>query len=146
MRQHYWFSFSKISGHLLKRSSKTFAHAFSPSIHFVGSLANSSSEKVNLFVLFFLSNFNLNFSVIPPPPPSPLRCLISLPVITRDQVDGILSSLNNKMAIGSDGIFLVLWGCVHLSRHLSPFISTLYFGILILFFSTESVHASILSQ
>src|ERR1700755_1883082 len=68
----------------------------------VGSLI--PSEKANLFGLLFSSNSTLLDSGIPPPTPSPLRCPMSVPVITHDRVHGILKTMNVRKASGPDGI------------------------------------------
>src|ERR1700755_2899413 len=70
------------------------------------SVANTLTEKANLFFLLFSSNSTLHDSGIPPPTssPSPLRCLMSLSLITHDRVHGILKSMNVRNASYPDGI------------------------------------------
>src|SRR5678815_1711052 len=90
---------------LAKNISNNFCKsAFPPLIRSDGSVANSPSEKANLFGLLFSYNSTLDDSGIPPPTPSPLRFPMSLPVITHDRVHGILRSMNVRKASGPDGI------------------------------------------
>ncbi|KAL7641915.1 UNVERIFIED_CONTAM: hypothetical protein RMT77_007789 [Armadillidium vulgare] len=81
------YNFCKSSFSLLSRSDD--------------SVANISTEKANLFGLLF-SNSTLDDSGNPPT--SPLRCPMPLPVITFDQVHGLLKSMNVRKASGQDGI------------------------------------------
>ena len=90
---------------LVKNISNNFCKsAFPPLIRSDGSVANTPSEKANLFGLLFSSNSTLLDSGIPPPTPSPLRCPMPLPIITHDRVHGILKSMNVRKASGPDGI------------------------------------------
>ena len=90
---------------LAKNISNNFCKSvFPPLIRPDNTVANTPSEKANLFGLLFSSNSTLDDSGAPPPTPSPLRCPMSLPVITHDQVHGILRSMNVKKAGGPDGI------------------------------------------
>src|SRR5678815_2911490 len=90
---------------LAKNVSSNFCKsAFPPLIRSDDSVANSPTEKANLFGLLFSSNSTLDDSGIPLPPPSPLRCPMPLPVITFDRVHGSLKSMNVRKAGGPDGI------------------------------------------
>src|SRR5678815_2065703 len=76
--------------------------SFPPLIRSDDSVANTPTEKANLFGLLFSFNSTLDDSGIPHPPPFPLRCPMPLPVITYDRVHGLLKSTNVRKAGGPD--------------------------------------------
>src|SRR5678815_5313066 len=90
---------------LAKNISNSFCKSsFPPLIRSDDSVVNTPTEKANhLFGLLFSSNSTLDDSGIPLPPP-PLRCPMPLPVITFDQVHGLLKSMNVRKAGGPDGV------------------------------------------
>src|ERR1700755_1708381 len=90
---------------LAKNISNNFCKSsFPPLIRSDGSVANTPTEKANLFGLLFSSNSTLDDSGNPPPTSSPLGCPMPLPVISFDQVHGLLKSMNVRKASGPDGI------------------------------------------
>ena len=95
--KNFWPLAKSISNNFCKSS-------FPPLIRPDGSIANSPTEKADLFGLLFSTNSNLNDSDCFSPPTTSLRTPMSLPVISQDRVYGILSSLKVRKAGGPDGI------------------------------------------